>query len=533
MHFIYWTIDAITTPLRFFVYWISRALPGVRAIGRISLPMKWALISLFFLLCVFVSAIVKHWLEKPERGGIPLLQWLLALFLILIIPVLVYFFVKYLLMEEKSKYPEIDRVWNEGCQESEAKGILLSRTPLFLVLGVPKANDTNSLLKSSCIEFPVNQPTHGDSSISFHANSRAIFLFLNSCSCISKLSTTRGTSTPLSAGIDAHDGPLSEEIPGGTIDASLLRSDRQQQKNSDSSPRSDQPTSFTPGGTMMLEEGQDINELLNTFSTSKNLSSNEAAECEDRLRHVCKLIKKSRLPLCPVNGIVATIPFELVESSEGQLQIAAQKDLFVLRRELMVRCPLTVLITGLEREDGFVELMRRIPAEKLKENRFGKGSDPWVAPEVARLDAIGVHATASFEDWTYLLFQDRDALKRNNSELFTMLCRMRGVFAENLRKILARGFGFDPLVEPHLAFEQFLFGGCYFAATGSSQKEHAFVKSVFEKTIQQEGELEWSPYARRLDNQYYFFANLAALVGMIAILAIAGMLVHQFILNKM
>lgn len=528
MRLIDYIVNAITTPMRALVYWFRMALPGMRAIGRISLPMKWSLISLFFLLCIFAAAIVKHWWEQAERGGIPMLRWwFLALGLILVIPILVYYFVKYLLMEEKSRYPDIDRIWKDGCEESESKGISLSRTPLFLVLGVPRSSEANALLKSSGIDFAVNQPGLGESSISFHATPRAVFLFINGCSCVSRLSTTSGTSTasPERARNNIND---EAEYAGGTIDASFLPGEPVNMRGLDSPQYSPQSGPPTPGGTMLLDENQDITELLSSIATSKKLSSNEAAECEDRLKHVCKLLKKSRLPLCPINGIVSVIPFELVETSEGQLQIAAQKDLAILRRELMVRCPNSVLITGLEREEGFVDLMRRLPPDKLRENRFGKGSDPWVAPEAARLEAIAVHATASFEDWTYLLFQERDSLKRNNAQLFTMLCRMRGVFAENLRKVLARGFGFDPQVEPQLAYEQFLFGGCYFAATSSNPKEQAFVKSVFEKAIQQEGELEWTPTARRLDSHYFFLANLAALLGTLAIIAIIAMLVHSY-----
>jgi hypothetical protein len=153
-----------------------------------------------------------------------------------------------------------------------------------------------------------------------------------------------------------------------------------------------------------------------------------------------------------------------------------------------------------------------------------------VAPDAARLDAVAIHASATFEDWIYMLFQEEGALKKkHNSRLFLMLCRVRGAFAENLRSVLVRGFGFDPKIEGHLAFEQFLFGGCYFAATGPGASQQAFVKSVFAKALQQEGELEWAPNARRNDNFYHFLANLAALVGTLALLAIFGMLIYQFV----
>jgi hypothetical protein len=220
------------------------------------------------------------------------------------------------------------------------------------------------------------------------------------------------------------------------------------------------------------------------------------------------------------------LPFELIEIAGPQIQVAAQKDLAVLREELLVRCSNTILITQLDKDDGFQELVKRVGEERSREFRFGKGSELWNAPEAARLDATAAHAVGAFEDWIYMLFQEENALKhRYNSRLFMLLCRIRGRFADNLRAVLSRGFGFDPLTEPYLAHEQFLFGGCYFAATGADPSRQAFVKSVFLKGLQQEGELEWAPEARRRDRQLQFAANLFALLGMVSLLAIAGMLI--------
>ena len=41
----------------------------------------------------------------------------------------------------------------------------------------------------------------------------------------------------------------------------------------------------------------------------------------------------------------------------------------------------------------------------------------------------------------------------------------------------------------------FLFGGCYFAASGETEDRQAFVTSVFRKMMDQEAELSWAPEA--------------------------------------
>jgi hypothetical protein len=291
-------------------------------------------------------------------------------------------------------------------------------------------------------------------------------------------------------------------------------------------------------GTMVMGEGAGMGDYLDRLragtatnvaaplATSVQLSSQDAYEREMRLRHALRLVRKARQTLCPINGVLTLMPFERVELAGEQLQVAAQKDLQVLREETGVRCPNTVVITEMEKEDGFQELIKRVGQERCVENRFGKGCEVWTAPEQGRLAAVAAHASGAFEDWVYMLFQEPDALKhRGNARLFRLLGRVRGRFAENLRNVLARGFGYDPQSDGPLASTQFLFGGCYFAAAGGRPGQQAFVKGVFQKLLQQEGELEWSPAARRSDRNYLFVANLMALLGFAALVATVLMLV--------
>lgn len=532
MSFLTSIIDAITTPIRQLFLWFVQCLPGVRAISRWTIPTKWSLMTLFFLLMIWAAAYVKHRVDAVNVvwDWEEWLTWfLLPIPMISAISIFVYFFVKLYLKEQVSRFPELDRIWGEGLEAADEKGISISDTPLFLILGTSQQREVKSLTSLMGIEFAVEVPGSGSPPISFYASEKGIFVFLNGCNCISRLSSATN-SFPTKA-IHAASGELLPTEIGGTIDASQLGVP--QFKTAQSPDAFGAPDPFQPGGTMLLNEGQDIGEIWKAETTSKLLTSQEIFDSEDRLRHVCRLIKKARLPVCPINGIVSTIPFELIESSCAQLQVAIQKDLAILREEFHVRCPNTALITGMEIEEGFIELIKRLPPQKVSENRFGKGSDLWVSPEVARLDAIAIHAIATFEDWIYMLFQEENALKKkHNSRLFSMLCRVRGVFSENLRAVLATGFGFDPKTQPNLAYEQFLFGGCYFGATGGTTNQQAFVKSVFAKTIQQDGELEWAPEARIRDNQYHFVANLAALIGTLAIIAIAVMLILKFAISQ-
>ena len=74
---------------------------------------------------------------------------------------------------------------------------------------------------------------------------------------------------------------------------------------------------------------------------------------------------------------------------------------------------------------------------------------------------------------------------------------------------------------------QFLFGGCYFAATGARNNEQAFLKSVLAKILQQEGELEWLPSARAQDARYQSYASWMSLLGLAALFAVGAMIAYS------
>ena len=531
INFISTIIDAITTPIRQLFTWFVQCLPGVRVISRWTIPTKWSMMAMLFLLLIWVAAFVKHAFFEKTKADWTLDDWfwwgIVPPPMIAAITVFVYFFIKLYLKEEISRYPELDRIWGEALERADAKGISIPDAPLFLVLGTSQQREVKSMTALMGIDFAVEVPLSVSPPISFFASERGIFVFLNGCNCISRLSQSTSTSNIQNHTHSPSMGELHENEIGGTIDASHLGA--QAYKTMQAPEAFSEADPFTPGGTMLLMDGQDLSDFSRTDVVSKVLTSQEIFDSEDRLRHVCRLIKKARLPVCPINGIVTALPFELIESSSAQLQVAIQKDLAILREEFLVRCPNTALVTGMETEEGFIELINRLPQQKVNENRFGKGAELWVSPEAKRLDAVAVHAVATFEDWIYMLFQEENALKKkHNSRLFSMLCRVRGAFSENLRAVLSNGFGFDPNTQPHLAYEQFLFGGCYFGAIGATASQQAFVKSVFAKALQQDGELEWTPKARIRDHQFHSLANLAALVGTIAILAIIGMLVFKF-----
>ena len=260
----------------------------------------------------------------------------------------------------------------------------------------------------------------------------------------------------------------------------------------------------------------------------------EAVEQQARLGYVCELLRRLRRPLCPVNGLLALLPYDLILRGPREaieLERCVKRDMDALREGLMLRCPVTGLVVGMEEDAGFRELVRRVGRERGLGQRFGKGFSLWNPPIRERLTAVCLHACGAFEDWIYALFAERGSLsKPGNTKLFALLCNMRRNVQSRLAKIVANGFGFDPEVEPD--HEPLLFGGLYFAATGETEDRQAFVKSVFEKLPEQQEEIEWMEAAQIEDSKYRTLALWAYGLDTLLLAGLVGMFVYRWLWAK-
>jgi hypothetical protein len=273
--------------------------------------------------------------------------------------------------------------------------------------------------------------------------------------------------------------------------------------------------------------GEDVSVTVSSLKTVFKLDPKEVAEQDRRLEHVCQLIRRARQPLCPINGILKLLPFGLIQRSTPEaieVQRAAKKDLATMVRVLMLRCPVTAIVVGLEDEDGFQELVRRVGRDRALGQRFGRGFSVQNPPLPERLDALTTHACGSFEDWVYSLFREKGSLsKPGNTKLYYLLCKIRRNVRSRLVNILTAAYAHDPDVDQKT--EPLLFSGCYFAASGATEDRQAFIKGVFDKLPEQQEELEWTQAAYAEDQKYQDLSRLVlgldtlllgGLIGLIA-----------------
>jgi len=546
MSLVYNLVYYMTLPFTAF-HTLVNGIPGLRKLGKISLPTRVAILVFVFLLIVLLSFVTTFLVTEGMaefKNWLGNFKGLIVLVLMIIIPIVAYFITKIWMEEDSSEFPDIDKAWKQGSTELDKHGISLGSTPLFLIVGNSDERRAENLMRASGFGFNVHNPAEGPAAIHWFANPDGIFIFLTQSSCLSKLADQCQNRRDGMSQIASSAPP---PIPGGqTIVAGAgqesLISERldslEEESPEEAEPKfMDAPAGMAGnagiGATMdfsnMGDAGATMNfgaEAVQTAAKSSGgvrQSKSDLTDQMKRLEYVCKLINKARRPVCPINGILVTVPFELIDQFSEPVQIAIQSDLETIRETTRLRCSVTALVTEMDKNPGFLELIRRVGEKKSKEQRFGKGFNLWNPPIAEQLEAVSQHATGAFEDWTYLLFRERDGLRRpGNPKLFELLCKIRGSFSDSFTNIVANSFGYEPDKNPRASRGSLLFSGCYFAATGDSEDRQAFVRSVLYRVMEQDGELDWNAEALEENNSAEFASNIAALIGGVCLIILVA-----------
>lgn len=544
MNFLGQFFQFITAPVRWLMSIPLWVISSPRRIWGMSLPARAAaLVFLVLFLCLTAAMVAIVWNRHDRAADLrnyfynPTFPAVVAL--VFIIPIVVYYWLKLWLEGDVSRFPDIDAAWNDGLAALQENGFDVGSLPLFLVIGAPDERLAKSLFKATGFDLVVRDTPAGLAPLRFHADDRAIYVSGIALGSLGKLhqmarssSGQSGNRVPDVRGTMEPSGGIRGTMVagGGDIRGTALAT-----------------------SSMVTESGPGVQESLSIRGTlvpgagggsaprsggttaapshGSSLLSRRDSELEaERLYYVCELLRRARRPVCPINGALVLLPLDAVQQVlvARDIPAAIKQDLDTIRHGTRLRAPVTVLVTGMEQEPGFGELVRRVGASKAKANRFGKGYDVWNPPTEENIDAFSSHACGAFEDWVYSLFRERDGLtKPGNAKLFTLLCKIRSEIRARLRGILLHGISLEGK-DQELEAAPPLFNGCYFAATGDTEDRQAFVRNVFEKMLDQEEELEWTPEAVSDDRRHHFLADIGMIADVALILSIVGMLAVRF-----
>jgi hypothetical protein len=539
MRFLAIVKDALLAPLRMAMDpW--KALHGqAGGMAQLTIAGTAGVITFILMAATAVAAFIAVLLIEK---GLDIANWwkfyLAAVLLAIFTPIVVYYAVRFWTQEAGERFPDIENAWKQGLGELRRRGFELERTPLYVVLGSESSLKDQYLLTAAELSLEVSHfPRERGTPLRWYASEDAIFVVLTHVGCLTDLARSAATLITQERVQVPVQGPSNRVSAGVTCwpteDESFIAAD-------DSSIRP--PVGKGGGGGNVVGYAATLNldDSVAVFAPGTGdkssgrkqppklaAPSRESIDLERRrLAFLCRLIRGSRYPICPINGVLMLLPLNLILADErdGALtQNAVQTDAAVMMKQFQMRFPLVVLSTGWDEDLGFQEFVRRMGTDKAHNFRFGSRFGVGDPPLKDQLGAMCVLACRAFEDWIYKLFREPNALsKPGNRALYGLLCKVRRYLHPRLDRIVAEGLGCD---EPEEQDQLPLIAGCYFAAAGSHEDTRAFVVKSFQRLYQDTVEdLEWLPAAERANSFCYLLAYISlALAGLLVAAAVAAL----------
>lgn len=513
MYFVRQFFDALFMPIRLLFTDPQKLIATPRRLLNVSVPARVTIVMAIFLsVCIILACV----LVSFRKGDVPSFFFRerlpYAVGLALVTLVVTYHAIRLWLEGDVSAFEDIDRAWRAGIAELERNGLDLREIPLFLVLGSQDERHEHALFDASQLSLTVKRVPAGPAALHWYANPDGVYVVASGVGCLSALASFgQGLVLEQSAALPVMPSARATGNIRGTVDIAGVGNEEPAMRVSAAvmdSPAARAPVDYR--GTMQLGGISDPAESPMGARSApagrpKVELSRDIRELQTaRLGYLCQLIRQARQPLCPLNGVLTLLPYLVIQWGEEEakgVKHAVRSDLLTLLRGLRLRCPVTATIVGLESESGFRELVRRVGVARARAQRFGKGFGLWDPATSEQMEALCKHACGAFEDFVYTLFREKDSLaKPGNTKLFALLCKIRRAFLLRLEDILADGYGTKS--DNNSSADTMLVGGCYFAATGEREDQQAFVKGVFDKLVEQQEDLEWTPEALAAERRH-------------------------------
>jgi hypothetical protein len=495
--------SALFTPIRLLFTSPETLITGPKRLLGLSLPARGAVLAALFLGLAIAVGVSLRWKDV----GLSSLPYLLVMWFV--IPSLLYVVLQAWLEPGLAEFDDIDRAWKAGVKELRRNGLEIGDLPLFLILGSAGESFERNLLDAAKLSPTVSHFPQGQSALRWYATAEAVYLV---ASDVGRLSHSNAKARE--ALLRTQRGP--DDAPAGATPRvfdpvrATLEVDTPAQEVADA--QRTPPPRLAPlaqgdlRGTLQIdgEEPAAIGKAAAGAAPQVKglaIDENQLEWQSRRVDYLGRLVRRARQPLCPVNGVLTLLSFpylQLGKEAGRQVAEAVRMDLETLLAAFQLRSPVTALVTGMEDESGFRELVRRLGPDRAAMNKFGSGFQVWFDADEDNLVPLCQVACGRFEEFIYAEFKEADALtdpakSTGNRKLFSLLCKVRGEFQTVLQGVLVGGF--SQQIAPDERPKGFLFSGCYFAATGGPQDCQAFVKGVFDDLSTEQAYLEWTDKA--------------------------------------
>lgn len=462
--------------------------------------------------------------------------------------------------EHTERDSELHAAWKQAKDRIARAGIDLRRTPLFLTLGRPTGGVHNFF---SAAGFPLAippTPADDDAPLRICGNHDALFLCCDRSSLLDEFVTRlarrqaeRDSVSAVQIGSLRNANETAAHIWGSPSTSN--QNDGVNIKNKAAYPGGVTPTSGTAvlaKPTTITEQHPVIAKMESQFDVLQKqiaeaetviqptcrteslveLETQLAAEIDERLQGICRLLAEDREPFCPINGVVLLVPIDATDNAElaDHVGMRIEHDLTTIVRSLQMGVSIQLVLTGLERCVGTKAMLARFPKTQ-RDRRLGAvipiapASEPeseaklldqtsqWLCndlfpPLVARL----LNRDGSDEDADFALQQGNLRLHQ-----FTVSMRDRqGWLSRMMRRIVASQQG------------NLRLRGCFFAATGDDAMHgQAFAAGIVPMILGCQNEVRWLEGRRRRD----YWQWVSVLAGYACIAAATLGMLSVFLVN--
>ncbi|MEP3478778.1 MAG: type VI secretion protein IcmF/TssM N-terminal domain-containing protein [Fuerstiella sp.] len=489
---------------------------------------------------------IPNWIERIWCG--------VAFVIVYCIIRIVLYLLELLGVEDDSEFPDIEDDWRDILIALDRERLPIDDVPLFLVNGFTPEQEQSSFESSSNIDWKVIAPpmTQKSAVIRAYASDEAIFLC---CTGIGAANFQQGkvSSEPKSAAAVPYSSGagVTGTLRAGSLDVAVDRARSATGTNPAGAPLkatpppSTAPTATTPpaaapsalGGFFGTIAPGGLKRAMETFASLRSsdvkgsgkkrlasLDDNEIMLGIRRMHFLCGLIKESRWPFCPINGMLQGIPFSWAEDQDyaKSLAPAVREDIIAVHENLQLQFPLVAVITELDDVAGMREFILR--AERLQPGlRLSRAGSSFAAGAHVNDEHAGwliQRAMHWFRGWVYSAFS-QDINNRDNQKMFGMLCAINQR-QETMVTLLREAMYKAVTPQPRLQ-------GCYFCATGRGSTEQAFIRGVLDKLPESQGEVAWTPQLRKSQQRsgnlawgFLVCAGLLAVATVILVLNLGG-----------
>ncbi|MFL5328360.1 MAG: type VI secretion protein IcmF/TssM N-terminal domain-containing protein [Gemmataceae bacterium] len=428
---------------------------------------------------------------------------------------------------EIDEFPDMTTAWADGVARLATKGIRPADLPLYLVLGRTKAGE-EFLFRAGQVPIEVIGPTSGAPPVRLWASRDAIYVTCPEASALGTFADLlyHGSSDDFAPGTTDAAKKTVGLGDDDSLDANVqeINALRALQKTRDLTPEE---------RARMRELAMAANQKPQKTRASLKVEQIEASTA--RLRYLGKLIARARRPFCPVNGVLALVSWEAIESDEPvkSAALALRSDLLAVRNSMKLCSPVVALVCDMEQARGFSEFRSGFNTEQLAARigqRFPMVPDqpileqPMLFESGANWLGERLFPGRVYHALPLDLKDRRTTAARNLFHLFRAAQERMPRLARLLRSGLPLPTGTADGLDGPL-----LFAGCYLAGTGREQFDQAFVPGVFERLSENQGYVAWTQGAVTDDANYRRYATTGyAIVAIgLAVLAVLSFVLFR------